>query len=226
VSLTKNNGQVYEQIDDVRIIGLALYAQNSLSFFATAGWPAPTNPSAGACLIGAFVQRAGGTTGAPPVNTNGWVSKTEMRAGDRISFHQPTLLSLIQSPDVTSNKYASTYLNLFNWMLSNDATIVYTSLAEGPELLSDNQTPWLNTIVFPYDIAGYDGYINPSNLLNQSAFPVTLGPDPVAIAGLNALSPSNSHSIPIMNNNMQASFAFELTCLVPDVTSLSSTPPR
>ena len=111
-------------------------------------------------------------------------------------------------------------------MLSNDATVVYTTLAEGPTLLSDNQTPWLNTIVFPYDVAEYDGYIASSNLLNQSAFPVTLGPDPVPIAGLNALSVSNSHSIPIMNNNMQATIAFELTCLVPDVASLSSTPPR
>ena len=226
VSLTKNNGQVYEQIDDVQIVGLAIYAQNSLSAFNTAGWPVPSNPNAGACLIGAFVQRAGGTTGAPPVNTKGWVSKTELRAGDRISFYKPTLLSLIQSPDVTSNPYASTYLTLFNWMYSNDATIVYTSLAEGPELLSDTQTPWLNTIIFPYDIAEYDGYIASSNLLNQSAFPVTLGPDPVSISGLNVLSTTTGHSIPIMNNNMQASFAFELTCLVPDVTSLSSTPPR
>lgn len=226
IALTKNNGQVYEQIDDIQIIGLAIYARNNLSSFNTAGWPVPVNPSAGACLIGAFVQRAGGTAGAPPVNTKGWISKTEVRAGDRISFHQPTLLSLIQSPDVLSNPYASTYLTLFNWMLSNDATVVYTSLAEGPTLLSDNQTPWLNTIVFPYDVAEYDGYIASSNLLNQSAFPVTLGPDPVPIAGLNALSVSNSHSIPIMNNNMQATIAFELTCLVPDVASLSSTPPR
>lgn len=226
IALTKNNGQVYQQIDDIRILALGIYASNSLSFFATAGWPTPTNPNAGACLIGAFLERTGGTSGAPPVGTKGWVSKTEMRAGDRISFHQPTLLSLIQSPDVAASPYASTYLNLFNWMYSNDATVVYTTLAEGPALLSDNQTPWLNAIVFPYDVAGYDGYIAPSNLLDQSAFPVALGPEPFPIPGLNVLSPSNSHIVPIMNNNMQATLAFELTCLVPDVASLSSTPPR
>jgi hypothetical protein len=226
IALTKNNGQVYEQVDDIQIVGLAIYAQNTLSSFNSAGWPVPTNPSAGACLIGAFVQRLGGTSGAPPIGSKGWVSKTEMRAGDRISFHQPTLLSLIQSQDVAASPYASTYLNLFNWMFSNDATIVYTTLAEGPALLSDNQTPWLNTIIFPYDIAGYDGYIESSNLLNQSAFPVTLAPSIAAISGVNVLSPSNSHIVPIMNNNMQATLTFELTCLVPDVASLSSTPPR
>lgn len=226
IALTKNNGQTYEQIDDIQIVGLGIYAANNLSSFNTAGWPVPTNPSAGACLIGAFLQRTGGTGGAPPVGTKGWVSKTELRAGDRISFHQPTLLSLIQSPDVAASPYASTYLTLFNWMYSNDATVVYTTLAEGPGLLSDNQTPWLNAIVFPYDVAGYDGYIASSNLLNQSAFPVALGPEPIPIPGLNVLSPSNSHIVPILNNNMQATFTFELSCLVPDVTSLSSTPPR
>lgn len=227
ISIAKNNGQPYQQIDDLQILGLGIYAQNSLSSFRTAGWPVPTNPSAGACLIGAFLQRNYGSNGAPPLGTQGWVSKTEMRPGDRVSFHKPTLLSLIQSPDIANHPHSTTYLTLLNWMYSNDATIVYTLYAEGPALLSDDQSrPWINSIVFPYDVANYDGYIPPSNLLNQSAFPVILTPEPSPPAGIQALSPSNSHVLPILNNNMQATFTFELTCLVPDVTSLSSVPPR
>lgn len=227
ISLAKNNGQAYQQIDDLQIVALAVYTNTSNANFAKAGWPTPSNPNTGACLVAAFLQRQSGTPGAPPVGTKGWVSRTELRPGDRISFHSPTMLSYLNSPEIAANQYGSTYMSLFNWMYSNDATVVYTTFANGYNLLSDDQSyPWINTIVFPYDVANYDGFVASSNLLNQSAFPVVLGADPAPIPGLNRISPSNNYIIPILNNNMQASFAFEMTCLVPDVASLSSTPPR
>ena len=246
ITLAKNNGQVYQQIDDLQVMGIDIFSNasdisssggtvhNTFPSFA-AGYPLPPAGQVGSCVVGLEISRRNGTQipGLPPGYT-GLFNTNEMRPGDRISFYQPALSNLITSPEVASLSYASSYITLFNWMLNNDATVLSTdtffitasgAIVDYPGVLG-TAGEFRNVILFAYNPIGPDGYINPSNLLTLSAFPIVLTPGAPIAPQIPRISSSNSYVIPIINNNMQSTFAFEIETLVPDTSTLSITPPK
>lgn len=245
ITLAKNNGQVYQQIDDIQIIGIDIFTSTSdistsggsiTNLFPSfnAGFPIPPAGEVGTCVIGLETNRAFGNPipGLPP-GYNGLFNTNEMRAGDRLSFYQPALSNLITSPELASLSYASTYQTLFNWMMSNDATVLATQTffitASGTIIdypVVGTAGDFRNVIFIAYSPVGYDGYVNPSNYLAVSAFPLVLTAGQPLDPRLPRVSTSNNYVIPLINNNMQATFAFEIETLVPDTSSLSITPPK
>lgn len=246
ITLAKNNGQVYQQIDDLQIIGIDIFTSTSdisssggsyLNLFPSfnSGFPLPPTGQIGTCVVGFEINRVfGNPIPGLPAGYNGMFNTNEVRAGDRISFYAPALSNLITSPELISLSYSSTYQTLFNWMLANDATVLATdtffitasgTIIDYPNVIG-TAGDFRNVILVAYSPVGYDGYVNPSNYLTLSAFPLVLTPGTPIDPRIPRVSLSNNYTIPIINNNMQATFAFEIETLVPDTSTLSITPPK
>lgn len=232
LSLTRNNGLLYEQQDDIEIESL----------FAITGsetvYPNPAETISYTPLSGVNLQNVpgGNYTGTdlwPTVifrcrtrrrnanakNTSGdnsaFFNANDIRLGDRIQFYLPALSNLLTDPSLNASPYADNYKTLFKWMSSNDAFILSEAQIGSngnPVVQVSNVGPdFYNCFDIAYDATTTYGTVSTGGLLNISGFlPLNL-----------VTQTARGTTIPILNTNVQATFTFEVTTLTPDTKSLS-----
>lgn len=213
LTLTKNTGTVYQQIDDMVVTQMSFIS--AIPFFNVSG----TNPTALATIECSIARST--LSGGP----GGVYFRNELRPGDRVRFYPQALANILTLSAINASPYASTYSNLFSWMLTNDATVLCNTAAY------NGKADMYRSFVFAYNPMNYAGIVPPSVYIDSNAFPINLanipGQSTLSISGSGiSLISGYSNWIPMINTNMQATFAFEMTTLVPDTTSLSSVPTR
>jgi hypothetical protein len=136
---------------------------------------------------------------APPSVTSAY-NINELRPGDRIRFHNVVLRQhLLRAKTQTGS-------NILGYFLSNDGVI----LANTVDITTNiSQVCFDTQFIIAYDPFTFYGDTPASAVIQQSEF-----------------TDLSNLAIPIMNINMQATFAFEIKTLVPDSSSLSSVPAR
>jgi hypothetical protein len=136
---------------------------------------------------------------APPSVTSAY-NINELRPGDRIRFHNAVLRQhLLRAKTQTGS-------NILGYFLSNDAVILANTVDVNTNI---SQVFFDTQFIIAYDPFTFYGDTPASAVIEQNEF-----------------TDLSSLAIPIMNINMQATFAFEIKTLVPDTSTLSSVPAR
>lgn len=124
----------------------------------------------------------------------------ELRPGDRIRFHNSVLREhFIRAKTQTGS-------NILGYFLSNDGVILANTIDITTNI---SQVCFDTQFIIAYDPFTFYGDTPASAVIEENEF-----------------TDLSNLSIPIMNINMQATFAFEIKTLVPDSSSLSSVPAR
>ena len=197
LALTDNTGNGYSQIDDIAITDISYVGSISANISLSGS---SVLDSVGAARLLCTMTRT-----TAPASIQSAYNVNELRPGDRIRFYKPVLSNLLSNAG--GNKTLS---NLYNYFLLNDGVILENSIdlsASGPVACFDTQ------FTIAYDPFTFYGDTPTSTNLRPS--------DLSQVANILSVMP-----IPIMNINMQATFAFEIKTLVPDSSSLSSVPAR
>jgi hypothetical protein len=199
VTLTKNTGMPYIQLDDIAITSFTAVSGINFDPFIL-GPPYP------------IVIFECAITRTQDSNNSIYYNRNELRPGDRIRFYHPALCNLLMDPSLNASPYSSDYSNLFTWLLNND---VYVLSNVNFGIINTNGPDFYDRFQFAYDPINTYGQTTGYAPINLSAF------DPF----LNVVTQTSSGTpIPILNTNVQATFAFEVFTKVPDTSHLSSAP--
>lgn len=202
LTLTKNTGLSYAQIDDI-----AITAMKAISWF-NLGFIAP-GPPYSVVIFECTILRT-----QDPCNSV-YFNRNELRLGDRIKFYQPALSNLIADPSLNASPYASDYSNVFTWMTSNDVYLL--SEYYESNTINTKGTDFYNKFTFAYDPLTTYGTLATSPQIGIQGFLVN------PLGGLVlTLSTASGTILPILNTNVQATFAFDVFTQVPDTSHLSA----
>jgi hypothetical protein len=135
-----------------------------------------------------------------PVSVTSAYNINELRPGDRIRFHNAVLRQhLLRARTQTGS-------NILGYFLSNDGVILANTIDITTNI---SQACFDTQFIIAYDPFTFYGDTPASAVIEENEF-----------------TDLSNLSIPVLNINMQATFAFEIKTLVPDTSSLSSVPAR
>ena len=198
ITMTKNTGMPYVQLDDIAITTIKAISGIDFDLFL----PGPPYPIV---LFECSITRTLDPSGSYFYNRN------ELRPGDRIKFYGPALCNLLMDPSLNASPYASDYSNFFTWLANNDAYVLCNTNSGGG--LTNGEVDFFSRFVIAYDPLTVYGTTNLTTGIGLSGFTPFLDLLTMTTCGT---------PLPILNTNMQATFAFEIFTQVPDTSHLSA----
>lgn len=146
-----------------------------------------------------------------------YFSSNELRVGDRIIFHNPTLLKMEESLLTPKTKKAFIQ-NLMNTPFLVMSLLDYVNIGNG--VMGPRSTNSNFTRNLPY-VGGFNGFIIPNFLVTDADGNATpLYPDSINQGNSNVLEPLNivGSNLPFLNTSLQPIYTLELTCASPDTS--------
>lgn len=198
ISLMNNIGKVYNQFDDIVITKITCESSTESEFIGNNK----------ALVLKCSIKRPNST----------FYNINELRPGDRITFHKPSLSKVIANSDVSVDQ---AYRSLFLWLSNNDAIVLGNT-----SITNEEKSSFLQEFTFIYDPITTYGTVPEINKITDEIFPIVLSPGITGPSKINLSKYGKDFSLPIMNTNMQSMFSFEVITMEPDISHLGGSGAR